>query len=104
MNDRLVNQICSLERSVLRSGRDTIDHPTHGHDDLANAVAGAVAIAAIVRQEIPIVPPVIVSSGPRYIPGQYSESAAPTVSPHSPHRPSSEEPWAAWVTRGGYGW
>jgi hypothetical protein len=39
-NERLINQIASLERSTQRSGRDFINHPTHGHDDLANAVAG----------------------------------------------------------------
>ena len=41
-HDRAINQICSLERSVQRSGRDQITHPTHGHDDIANAIAGAV--------------------------------------------------------------
>ena len=44
-NERAVNQICSLERSVQRSGRDQITHPTHGHDDIANAIAGAVEVA-----------------------------------------------------------
>jgi hypothetical protein len=44
-HDRAINQICSLERSVQRSGRDQISHPTHGHDDIANAIAGAVDIA-----------------------------------------------------------
>jgi len=44
-NERAINQICSLERSVQRSGRDQITHPTHGHDDVANAIAGAVEIA-----------------------------------------------------------
>jgi hypothetical protein len=39
-NERLVNQIASLERSTQRSGRDMISHPTHGHDDIANVVAG----------------------------------------------------------------
>jgi hypothetical protein len=45
-NDRAVNQICSLERSVQRSGRDQISHPSYGHDDVANAIAGAVDLAA----------------------------------------------------------
>lgn len=39
-DDKLVNQIAALERRVARSGRDSIDHPPNGHDDLANAVAG----------------------------------------------------------------
>jgi hypothetical protein len=36
----LVAQISGLERRVARGGRESIDHPPHGHDDLANAVAG----------------------------------------------------------------
>jgi hypothetical protein len=40
----LVNQLTSLERRTARGGRDSIDHPPRGHDDLANAVAGLAAI------------------------------------------------------------
>jgi hypothetical protein len=40
-NERLVNQLCGLERKVSRSGRDSIDHGDGLHDDLANVVAGA---------------------------------------------------------------
>lgn len=42
----LVNQIANLERRVARGGRESIDHPPHGHDDLANAVAGVIALCA----------------------------------------------------------
>jgi hypothetical protein len=45
-NERAINQICSLERSVQRSGRDQISHPVHGRDDIANSIAGAADIAA----------------------------------------------------------
>jgi hypothetical protein len=41
---RLIAQLCALERRTARGGRDTIDHPPGGHDDLANAVAGLAAI------------------------------------------------------------
>jgi hypothetical protein len=44
-HDRAVSQICSLERSVQRSGRDQITHPSGGHDDIANAIAGVVDLA-----------------------------------------------------------
>jgi hypothetical protein len=44
-NDRLISQICNLERNTQKSGRDQITHPPHGHDDLSNAVAGAVDVA-----------------------------------------------------------
>ena len=41
---KLHHQMLALERRTGRSGRDMIDHPPGGHDDLANAVAGAVAL------------------------------------------------------------
>ena len=42
-NGKLINQLCSLERRVARSGRDSIDHAPGAHDDIANAVAGLCA-------------------------------------------------------------
>jgi hypothetical protein len=42
---RLVAQLTSLERRTARGGRDSIDHPPSAHDDLSNAVAGAVMMA-----------------------------------------------------------
>jgi hypothetical protein len=46
-NDRLQRQLLSLERRSGRGGRDIIDHPRGGRDDLANAVAG---VCVMVRQ------------------------------------------------------
>lgn len=40
----LARQLVALERRTGRGGRDTIDHPPGGNDDLANAVAGVVAL------------------------------------------------------------
>jgi hypothetical protein len=45
-SDRLVTQLTNLERRVGRSGKDSIDHGPGGHDDIANAVAGAITLAA----------------------------------------------------------
>ena len=42
--DKLQRQLCALERRTGRGGRDHVDHPPRGHDDLANAVAGVVAV------------------------------------------------------------
>src|SRR5215467_12582606 len=42
-HDRLIAQIVGLERRVSRAGRDSIDHAPGAHDDIANAVAGAIA-------------------------------------------------------------
>jgi hypothetical protein len=42
-SDRTINQIVGLERKVSRAGKDSIDHGPHGHDDLANCIAGVAA-------------------------------------------------------------
>ena len=44
-HDKLVTQLISLERRTSRGGKDSIDHPPGGHDDVANAVAGALVLA-----------------------------------------------------------
>ncbi len=51
---KLVNQLASLERRTARGGRDSIDHPPGAHDDIANAVAGALVLAATKRRGIKI--------------------------------------------------
>lgn len=48
-NERLVAQLCGLERRTARGGRDSIDHAPGQHDDIANAVAGAVVAAQPAR-------------------------------------------------------
>ena len=40
---RLVSQLGSLERRTARGGRDSVDHPPRGRDDVANVAAGLVA-------------------------------------------------------------
>jgi len=52
----LLKELRQLERRRGRSGKDTIDHPSGAHDDLANAVAGVVYL---LRQQaaVPIVAP-----------------------------------------------
>lgn len=42
---RLRAQLIGLERRVARGGRDSIDHRPGGHDDVANAAAGALVLA-----------------------------------------------------------
>jgi hypothetical protein len=37
---KLVNQLTSLERRTARGGKDSIDHPPSGRDDVANSFAG----------------------------------------------------------------
>src|SRR6266581_7040588 len=42
---KLVGQLCALERRQTPT-RDRVDHPARGHDDEANACAGAMTLAA----------------------------------------------------------
>lgn len=44
-HSKLRAQAIALERRLSKVGRDTINHPTGGHDDLINAVAGAAVYA-----------------------------------------------------------
>ncbi|NIM99106.1 MAG: hypothetical protein GTO24_13800 [candidate division Zixibacteria bacterium] len=46
-NPRVIDQICNLERRVGRSGRDSIDHPPGGKDDLANVTAGSLTLEQV---------------------------------------------------------
>jgi hypothetical protein len=41
-NERLINQLCSLERRTGRGGKDSIDHRAGAHDDVANACCGVI--------------------------------------------------------------
>jgi hypothetical protein len=45
-NRRLISQLHGLERRTARGGKDSIDHDPGAHDDLANAVAGCLVLAA----------------------------------------------------------
>jgi hypothetical protein len=63
-NRKLVGQLAALERRTT-STRDKIDHPVGGHDDLANAAAGALVLAAATQHDhTPAIAPIIFS-GPR---------------------------------------
>jgi hypothetical protein len=42
---RLISQISQLERRTSRGGRDSVDHPRGGADDLCNAALGALLVA-----------------------------------------------------------
>jgi hypothetical protein len=52
-HDKLVQQLVGLERKTARSGRDTIDHGPGQHDDIANSVAIAAALAQSRRYSEP---------------------------------------------------
>lgn len=43
-NEKLMNQLIALERRTARGGKDSIDHPPNGHDDIANVAAGVLTM------------------------------------------------------------
>jgi hypothetical protein len=79
-NTRLVNQLCGLQRRVNSSGRQTVDHARNGADDLANAAAGAIALATQQAQATTYVGPLIgCFSSPRSFPGEAAYSRDETM-------------------------
>jgi hypothetical protein len=59
---RSISQLCALERRTTRTtGRNLIDHPVGGHDDLANVIAGA-CVNASRKQPLYIDPGVLAKS------------------------------------------
>jgi hypothetical protein len=51
-NKRAIAQFASLERKTSPGGKDQISHPSGGHDDLSNCIAGAIAEAGSSRGEM----------------------------------------------------
>jgi hypothetical protein len=65
---KLATQFASLERRTSPMGKDVVDHGPGGFDDLCNAAAGALVLAARGSGAV-LCGPIIVSSGPRSFPG-----------------------------------
>jgi hypothetical protein len=65
---RVIAQICGLERTTGRGGRDSIDHRKGARDDLANAVMGATFLLMRADVGLALPPPnfdPLISGGPR---------------------------------------
>jgi hypothetical protein len=56
---RLISQFHGLERRTARGGKDSIDHGPGQHDDVANAVAGCLVLAAHCEKKINFHPPTL---------------------------------------------
>ena len=52
---RLIAQLAALERRTGQGGRDRIDHPPGGHDDVVNACLGAVLGVTHAARVVPLV-------------------------------------------------
>jgi hypothetical protein len=94
-NARMVGQFCSLERTTAPSGRDKVDHGKGGHDDLCNAVAGALVLAATVKKSVPMVGPYVVSAvrefGSNTRPVIYEIGGTPIPQPKQPDPSATPE-------------
>lgn len=44
-HEKMRRELLNLERRTAFGGKDSIDHPANGHDDLINAAAGAIILA-----------------------------------------------------------
>jgi hypothetical protein len=69
---RLVQQLVGLERRTARGGRDSVDHSPGGHDDIANAAAGALVLATGPQPEYGLT-----AFMQRLLTGQYTMPPAP---------------------------
>jgi hypothetical protein len=70
---KMVAQLIGLERRTSRGGRDMIDHPPGGKDDIANAIAGC--LLATIKPGAVLSGCIVLSSGPRIFPGSDSGSS-----------------------------
>ena len=94
-NKKLVAQFAGLERQTT-STRDKIDHPPGAHDDLANAAAGALVLAAR-TEATSFVEPIVVSA-PRTYFGDDPNINGGWVggSGYAPHLDTYKTNWPVW--------
>ena len=65
-NQRLITQLCGLERRVVRgTGRESIDHGVGRHDDACNAACGALLLAVAVPSFASQITPEILAAAAR---------------------------------------
>jgi hypothetical protein len=62
-----VNQLAALQRRTSSSGKQSVDHPRNGADDLANSAAGALVLAADANKDMIFTAPIIITR-PRAMP------------------------------------
>ena len=53
-HQKMIDQFCNLERRTSRAGKDSVDHGPGGHDDICNAVAGALLAASAGKKRRPL--------------------------------------------------
>jgi hypothetical protein len=94
-SSRLISQFAGLERRTFPTGRDRVDHGRAGRDDLCNASAGSLVLAARPVQKIPMTPT-----------PDLSKSALGYSTPNTSNVPEHylarrDEPWRRFVNADG---
>jgi hypothetical protein len=99
---KMLLQFATLERKTSPFGRDTVNHPPGGHDDICNAVAGALVMASLTAPDLTFHVP-FVAERPR---GTTDRGLPPVIcdpgsfeNPLAPHRPeyqSGDLPATMW--------
>jgi hypothetical protein len=79
---RLVGQLCGLQRRTSSSGKQSVDHPRNGADDLANSTCGALVLASDMAQQSTNFAAPIVFSRPREVMFEGAYGHIPDFSNH----------------------
>src|SRR5262249_1244619 len=92
-------QLCQLERHATGSGKERIEHPPGGHDDVVNAVAGAIVMAlkAATHDTVSLTMPIVAGGVPRHVAGgsnlgHVNVAGAPTPPSLRPPAPTTASP------------
>jgi hypothetical protein len=93
-NKKLVAQFAGLERQTTAT-RDKIDHAPGAHDDLSNAAAGALVLAAA-DYEQKVVPPIFVSAPRTYVGDHPEISGWSGGSGFAPHLDVYKRDWPVY--------
>ena len=104
-NQRIVLQFAQLERRVYPT-RETVNHPQDGHDDVCNAVAGALVLASRVHYEqvIPMLAPFVVGKDGVVYSDPAANNGGRSAQPpaHYLKQNQGAEPWRDYVSADGY--
>jgi hypothetical protein len=96
---RLFQQLCGLERTVARAGRETVCKSAGNHDDVANSCAGSLCLAALAAPALKYAPPIIITGAP-----YGSGSGLPPVINETPSGNPSVRYGEEYQTGGDSGW
>jgi hypothetical protein len=78
---RLMDQLCGLQRKAGAGGRESVDHPRGGHDDLSNAACGVLWRLSPSRGRVALVGAIAVTGVTSYFGDHPGNPSVPAMSP-----------------------